>query len=168
MKEIHLTRGKIAIVDDIDYAYLSTFNWRAEKGHKGVFYARRDSVKSDKFSKSGISVKMHREILGLKPEDCRQGEHKNSDGLDNQRKNLRIATHSENQCNRKKRDKTNVKYKGVTLDKTPGRFRARIYRNGKEFYLGSFSTKEDAACAYDNAALVHHGEFAILNFRPEE
>lgn len=90
----------------------------------------------------------------------RRTDHKNRDGLDNRRENLREATDSLNNVNRRKMSKH--PYKGV-FRQTNGRWAARV-GSGSEFYLGTFDTIEEAAMAYDVAAKQRYGEFALLNF----
>lgn len=80
--------------------------------------------------------------------------------------NLREATRSQNNQNASKRSGWNSKYKGLRL--RDGRWQARINDNRKIISLGSFDTEEEAARAYDSAALVYHGQFAKLNFPMEE
>ena len=88
IKLIPLTQGKFAIVDAEDYDRLSQYKWQAEK-HKTTFYAKRKS----KYK----SIKMHREIL--KPSNGMICDHKNHNGLDNRRCNIRLCTHAQNQHN---------------------------------------------------------------------
>ncbi len=77
---------------------------------------------------------------------------------------MRLATHSQNCYNKKIRKKGTSKYRGVSLERKTGKWRAKIYFNGKYMNLGSFEIEEDAARAYDAAAKIYHGEFASLNF----
>jgi len=91
-------------------------------------------------------------------------DHINGNGLDNRRENLRICTNTENLRNRgKDRDNTSG-YKGVVIKKGEKKFRAQIRVNQKTIHLGSFSTPEEAARAYDDAAREYFGEFAWTNF----
>jgi hypothetical protein len=94
-------------------------------------------------------------------------DHRNGDGLDNHRDNLRIATRSQNACNRHNtKSKASCRFSGLFFDKRRGKWMSRIVVNGKIF-LGYFDSEIDAARAYDAAAKKYHGEFARLNF-PEE
>ena len=104
---------------------------------------------------------MHRFILG-----ARKGEivdHRNGDGLDNRRDNLRLCVGKENQGNRRLSKNNKSGYKGVCLDNRRGQWVATIYKNRKPIYLGSFNSAIDAANAYDNAAIGYFGDFALTN-----
>lgn len=153
--EIPLTQGKIALIDDEDWPLVAGFKWHARvKRDRRCAYAVS--------CRDGRRIHMHRVILDAPP--CAEVDHVNGDGLDNRRKNLRLATRSENQWN-KVLYKTNTSgYKGVFWDKNCSRFRAAIKVFGVRRYLGSFLTAADAARAYDAAARDLHGEFAGLNF----
>jgi len=162
-KEIELTKGKVAIVDDEDYERLSLYKWHITGGFYGKYYTVR---KSRCTGKRRDTIPMHREILGLSPDDPLQVDHINQDGLDNRKANLRLATAQQNRRNRPK-TKVNPGYKGVKLNKTSSKPRWYAMINlgrGEYKYLGSYDTPEEAARAYDNAARVHFGEFAYPNF----
>jgi len=149
MCEIPLTQGKVALVDDEDYAYLSQFKWQTRKAKNG-WYARRWT--SAKLGKRCI-VGMHTEVMRCAPSTL--VDHEDGDGLNNQRANLRFATTAQNALNQPARSRSG--YKGVRWAQDTGKWRAVIS-------LGSFATPEEAARVYDAAALIHHGEFARLNF----
>lgn len=153
-KEIPLTQGKVAIVDASDYDWLMQFKWHAQK-KSDKWYAGRAQGRN-------ISFLMHREIL-----DAPQGwlvDHKDGNGLNNTRNNIRLCTYAQNNFN-------TASYKGGSLYKGVHRFkrgwRAQIRKGGKQYSLGVYSTEEAAARAYDAAAKKMHGEFAYLNF-PED
>lgn len=151
MAEIPLTKGRVAIVDDIDYDTLSQFSWQYHSG--GYATTRHPISKKIEY--------MHRLIMS--PEEGMDVDHINRDRLDNRRSNLRVCTRKENLLNARGQNGTS-KYKGVSLK--PGRkkpWRARISLDGKQVILGDFLTEEEAAFAYDLAAKEHHGEFAFLN-----
>ena len=161
MKEIELTQGKVALVDDEDYEYLSQWNWFAAKQSR-AYYAKRT------INRPHPDVKrMHRVILEHHDVnlDGLEVDHINGDGLDNRKENLRVATHLENSRNRRKHQcKTNTHhpYKGITT-RDGKRWISRIRVGDVRVCLGRFSTPEDAAKAYDEAAEKYFGEFARPN-----
>lgn len=96
---------------------------------------------------------------------CRDGDvvdHINRNPLDNRLCNLRPATRSENAINRPKTARCKTGYKGVFLSKS-GTYSAAIRVNYTLYHLGTFITKEEAAEAYNKAALKYFGPFAYLN-----
>lgn len=159
MKRIKLTQGKYALVDDLDFEWLNQYKWCALKDTH-TFYVGRAVVPRPETGKKMIT--MHRMILGLGDPKilC---DHKDGNGLNNQRENLRIATSSENGMNRRKSKGCHSKYIGVTLHKRSGKWQAMIMKNKKSFYLGWFSLEKNAAKAYNEKAIELHGEFANLN-----
>src|SRR5258706_10064208 len=157
---IALTRNQNAIVDAEDFEWLNQFNWHARwcKTTKS-FYATR-AVAGPKNGPRQIGVHMHDEILG-----CRQGEeadHKNHDTLDNRRENLRKCTRFQNIRNGRIHKDNKSGFKGV--DWHEGKWRARITINYATKYIGAFDSPEEAALAYDCAAMEYFGRFALLNF----
>lgn len=157
MKEIPLTDGRIALVDDSDFECMNRFQWHAERG-RNTYYAVR-------YMESGGCLQMHRELLGLTCPRV-QGEHKNGNGLDNRRENLRVATNRQNQQGfQTLRLGKSSQFRGVT--KHRARWKAGIRVNGRLLYLGLFKHEMDAAKAYDCAARQHFGEFAAPNFSTE-
>jgi len=91
-------------------------------------------------------------------------DHRNGNGLDNRRQNLRQATHAQNLANQKLSSRNVSGYKGVSRNRNLDRWTATISPAGRSVYLGSFDTPQDAARAYDAAAVEHYAEFARLNF----
>lgn len=158
MKEIKLTRGFVALVDDEEFEYLNQFKWHAHKCGSNKIYAKR--MIRVKGIKGSLTVLMHRDIMEVVDQDNIILDHKDGNGLNNQKANLRIATPTQNRMNSRPHGK--IKYKGVYLNK--GKYMARIRLGNKPLiYLGRFSTPEDAARAYDKAAAELFGEFAHLN-----
>ena len=156
-KEIPLTQGKVAIVDDEDYERLKGYSWQYNR-KRG--YAQRIAEKNGKRA----AVYLHREIM--QPPPGMQVDHINGDKLDNRRNNLRIVTNQQNQYNSKSR-KGISKYKGVSWHKTAGKWRAYIGVDGKFKHLGLFTDEKEAALAYDRAARELFGEYAKTNFQKE-
>ena len=156
MKEIPLTKGLFALVDDEDFDRLNQWNWRAKKSRK-TFYADRH------FEKDGrrTYVHMHRLIVDAPLE--LEVDHKDGNGLNNQRYNLRICTQKQNRRNISVQKNNRLGYKGVHQE-SKGSFSARITVDKKLMWLGSYKNPIDAAKAYDLAATKHHGEFARTNF----
>lgn len=162
-RRIPLTRGKYAIVDAEDYPRLMKYKWYANKIGSNWYAVRSQRIHG---SKRQITIFMHRLILNA-PDDMLV-DHKNGNGLDNRKANLRLATYPQNNCNRRKCSGKCVSiYKGVYAKKRRSPWGARIKVDGKYIHLGSYKTEIEAAKAYDEAARKYHGEFARLNF-PEE
>lgn len=155
MKTIPLTQRKVAIVDDEDYEYLSQFKWHAEKVGN-TYYAGRKMVKEDG---KRTTTYLHNEIMQAKMVD-----HKNRDGLDNRKENLRICTHAQNMQNRKKNRNNTSGYIGVTWEKRDKKWSATIMVDKRKISLGHYSDPVEAAKAYDTAARTYHGEFSKTNF----
>lgn len=156
MRQIPCSGTDLAKVDDQDYEYLSQFNWCSHR-IKGLVYARRSGTVNGKRRR----ILMHREIL--KPADGVKIDHRDGDGLNNQRSNLRVASHAENMRNRRASSRNRTGFRGVSVLPT-GAFRAEISIDHKKVVLGQFDTAEEAARAYDAAAKEASGEFARLNF----
>jgi len=161
MKEIQLTQGKVAFVDD-DYESLSKHKWCADKGSY-AFYA----VRNCRCTLGGKrhSVRMHRQLMGT-PLGM-ETDHQDGNGLNNQRYNLRVCTKAENQYNQRCRTGSN-KFKGVSWYKQTNKWQAQIMIEGKNVSLGYFDSEIEAAKKYDEAALRLFGEFAFLNFKQKE
>lgn len=160
-KEIPLTQGQVAIVDDDVYESISRHCWQALWDGNCFYAARRVATRKGERR----VVMMHREIVNAP--DNLNVDHKNGNGLDNRRANLRICTQAQNTHNRRKNKQSMSIYKGVCWMGKIGKWMARIMVDGESIYLGVFSEQIDAARAYDNAARIHYGEFAWLNF-PED
>lgn len=156
MKQIKLLRGQVALVDDEDFEYLSKWKWRASKGVNTLYVISSDPPKNEK------TIRMHRIILGVTNPRVFI-DHIDHDGLNNQKSNLRICSAGENRRNSRPIIGLTSKYKGVSWDKSVGRWKAQLYINGVIHFLGTFEREQDAALAYNTAATLQYGEFGLLN-----
>jgi len=141
-------KNKYIFLDDKDFDLISKYKWQLAKGRK-TYYAIRTT------SNPKTTIRMHREILGLK-ETGEHVDHINGNGLDNTKKNLRICSRDENGRNR--RPNKGYKYKGV-IKSNGNKYVAKIKRE----YLGTYNTPEEAANIYNKYAKKYFGEFANLN-----
>lgn len=155
MKQIPLTQGKFAIVDDEDYDYLMQWKWQFTGGK----YASR--IHREKMGRGAYVERIIMHRLVNKTPDNLYTDHINGDKLDNRKKNLRSCTTSQNNTNRRAYGKSS-KYKGVCWCKIKKMWRAQI---GSGKTLGYRKNEIDAAKIYDRAASEKYGEFARINFQ---
>lgn len=153
MKNIQLSKGKVALVDDEDFDFLSQWRWHFSTG-----YAMRTSPRSE----GKKAILMHREIN--KTPQYMETDHINHDKLDNRKNNLRNATKSENAMNRKFYSGTTSIFKGVSKPRGRDKWQATIKINRQSLYLGQFDCEIEAAKRYDDAAEFYFGDFAKTNF----
>jgi len=158
-KEIPIAGGLVALVDDQDYELVSGYSWSVLSGRQtkyAVAYVRGSFPDCRR-------VLMHRLIMAAT--DGVGVDHKNRNGLDCQRGNLRLATESQNKANTEKQRTANGKattsaFKGVYWHRGGRKWLAQICVDGKRRYLGLFTSETDAAVAYNKAAIQAFGEFA--------
>ena len=154
MKKIIVNSPKYGIkeilVDDADYIKLSKYKWSVAIAHN-TFYAMRQ--KSPRM--------MHRLLMGTKDMSI-SIDHKDGNGLNNQRCNLRECTPSQNNANCRVHKNSLSKYLGVTH--SSGNRKKKFQATIKNIFIGRYISEEEAALAYDRAAKKYHGEFANLNF----
>lgn len=156
MKQVRLTKGLYAIVDDEDYERLNQHRWRCMVG-----YATRTKLSPRRGGKrKSVQLLMHRQILGLIAGDGVVVDHISGNTLDNRRENLRRGTQSQNMANRGPTKSNTSGLKGVSFDQSRGKWIAMIGINGKQKNLGRFMDRDDAAAAYQQAAISIFGEFA--------
>lgn len=157
MKTVKLSNGMEALVSDEDYERVAQYRWHAMPVNRGRVYAIH-TVNDGQHTRS---VYLHRFIMDAP--DGMMVDHRNGNGLDNQRDNLRIVTRSQNLHNRKP---VPGRYRGVV--KHNGRWLARISVGNKKRHLGTFATPEQAALAW-NRAIIDAGlaEYATLNQIPQ-
>lgn len=153
MKTVPLTGGGEFLVDDDDYAWVSERSWYAQGSYVYTWV-------------DGENIALHRLLVG-----AGEGEvvdHRDGDGRNNQRANLRRCSQSNNQHNRRKHCTSSSRFKGVSWNKQArrwvGHLEQRVDGKRLQFHLGSFDSEEAAARAYDAKALERFGEFARLNF----
>jgi len=155
-REIELTRGFKAIVDDEDYPRLAESEWYAIGSVSGPYAARDEAIVGRR-----QCIYMHRTIAGATPTDG--VDHVNGNGLDNRRSNLRLANQSQNMGNAQLSRANGSGFKGVTWDGARGRWQAKVMVKGRTIHLGRFDDRLQAAKAYDVAAEKCFGEFARTN-----
>ena len=131
------------------------------RSKRGAYFLR--CFYAHKRNEAGVNVSMHREIM--KPIKGYCVDHKDGDGLNNKRDNLRIVTIAENNYNKSKSRRTlSSQYKGVSIDKRTNKWRVIIYYKYRKIHLGMFDDEIEAAKAYDEAAKELYGKYAKLNF----
>lgn len=157
MKVILLNKGYTCLVDDSDYEYLNKFKWSVVKYKNGTY-----AVRCIWNNKKTVLILMHRQILNVTNRKILV-DHKDHNGLNNQKNNIRLCTNSQNQKNKKPRGTS--MYLGVSYSNIRMKWVAQININGKQKGLGRFDCEIDAAKKYDEYALLYHKEFANLNFK---
>jgi hypothetical protein len=157
--EVILTQGKVTIIDLDDWELIRARTW-------GTAYSRQSRTPYALTSvplRDGRWTKIYLHRFLLKPKPGVRVDHKNHDGLDNRRSNLRFATAAESARNTRSREGSSSKYKGVTWDKNRKKWNACIKLGPTTYMLGRFDSETKAALAYNKRAREEYGEFAYLN-----
>jgi len=152
-KLIPLTQGHFAIVDASDFEWLNQYKWHVKKD-KNKYYAESQ--------KNGKNIKMHR-LITCAPEHLFV-DHRDHNGLNNRRWNLRLCTRAENMHNQRPQQGGTSKYKGVCRNKRARKYVSQIGMNGTRKTIGYFDDEIEAAISYDLKAMELFGEFGYLNF----
>jgi len=156
MKQIPLTQGKHAIVDDDDFEEIGKFKWTIQRDGRHSYAYRRDYSGG-----TGVKVFLHRTIMKTPAGMC--VDHIDGDGLNNQKTNMRNCENRQNVRNQIPRENCTSIYKGVCWHKQMCQWAASINPNRTKKHLGLFNSEEAAARAYNAAAIRYFGEFARLN-----
>ena len=154
MKEIELPSGYILLIDDEDYHWIEEYSYIANK-HGYTFYAVRRFTYDNGYTRINY---LHRDILKL-PRYYPLVDHKDSNGLNNQKLNLRTVSYSQNLMKSKPYGES--QYRGVHWDYN--KWMVSITKDGIRKQVGRFNTQEEAALAYNQAATELFGEYARLN-----
>lgn len=149
---ITLTQGQETCVDSRDLIFVLPYRWCAHKEGR-TFYPVTNIPVNGKNS----TIAMHRILI---PVPGYEVDHKDRNGLNNQRKNLRVATHRQNSHNRGAQSRNKIGYKGVTWCSTKKKWVAHM-----SLFFGAFNSPRAAARAYDQGAKKLFGKFACLNFK---
>jgi hypothetical protein len=155
--EIVLNNGMITVVDDADYHLVNDRHWYAFVDKRGYIYARGKIKRDGKW----VAELMHRVIMSATPAVV--VDHEDGKTLRNLRHNLRCCSRGQNACNRHKVFGESI-YKGVWWNRQLEKWQAAVVKDRKRHHVGVFFDELEAAWAYDELAMVLHGEFARLNF----
>jgi len=164
VKEILLTQGKVALVDDDDFDRMNKYKWYASKDVKNNdWYARRNETiqRGSRKTFKQKTIRMHQEIFNFKYQLI---DHANHNGLDNRKCNLRACTYSENKKNSRQYKNNTSGFIGVSWHKIRRKWYAYVNKNGVRFSLGYFDDKIEAGKIVDKKSIELFGEFAVLNF----
>lgn len=158
MKRIKLTQNKYALVDDADFEWLDSFKWHADKS-RNTWYVKHSKHVVGTKNKCKI-IQMHRLIM--KPKGSSVVDHIDGNGLNNQRKNLRVCTTIQNSWNKRKALNNTSGYRGISFRKSRQTWLVRIMKNGKEVFNKNFKTIEEAIIECNKALEKNHENYAKL------
>lgn len=159
MKEIPLTQGQFALVDDDDFKELNQHKWYASlnTGTNSFYAVRSIGLKCGKW----VKLRMNRIVMSCDIDLCI--DHINHNTLDNRKLNLRIVTKSQNGMNQRRRNTNKSGITGVTWCDKRNKWRAHIVVDRKQKHLGRFTLKKDAINARVKAEDRYHGEYSYNN-----
>lgn len=150
--QVQISRGYFVTIDVDDYERVTQFKWTALPT-KWTVYARRSVKRNGRQH----SLYLHRFIMG--EPDGVEVDHRDCNGLNNSKSNLRLANDTQQNCNQRIQKKSFSGIKGVGWNRTRGKWQAYIGLGQKTKHLGFFNTKEEAAAARRSAATLLHGDF---------
>jgi hypothetical protein len=131
--------GKVAVIDDEDYPLIANYKWHASRS-RYVWYAKSNVRNNGKKT----TIQMHRVLLGLVPGDGVVVDHRDGDGLNNRKSNLRASTNAVNMQNKKH---VAAMSGSMGVHKFRHKWRVNVMRDGKRYEVGVFDTIEAAAKA---------------------
>lgn len=145
---------KSCLIDDCDAEEIVKHVWSIVPNRMTFYAMTRVKVRHGKYR----NVRMHRMIMNI------NGfiDHRDGNGLNNKRSNLRESTTQQNNFNVGITKRNKSGYKGV-YKSSYNTYIACIRKSGKLYHGGTFKTPEEAALKYNDLAIIHHGEFARLN-----
>ena len=149
--------GHSVMIDDQDYLHVNQFTWHITKRKHTYYVFRYVKISTSKYT----ILLLHRDLMGCTKGDGKLIDHKDRNGLNCQRSNLRFCTRSQNRANSV--SSGGSKFKGVSWKKSKGLWRTALQFNGKHIHVGYFDNEIDAAKAYNAEAVKYHKEFTCLN-----
>lgn len=164
MKSIELSGGQIALIDDCDFDAISRYRWFSISGRHTSYAAT--SIRG-LGKRGGTIIRMHRLIMGVCWQHRVGVDHKDGNGLNNQRHNLRICDTSTNLHGVMRGPRGTSQYRGVSWSKSAKRWEVRLSVRGKRIVIGYYESETEAASAYDAAKLHLIGPDCQLSGLPE-
>lgn len=162
IRNITTSKGSFNVImdDEIATRIFDRWQWHPIIDRRGIVYFQS----TRRVNSEGSELLLHREVYKyFHPEENIEGfhiDHINANWSDNRRENLRKATSSQNQMNRRLNANSKSGHKGISWDKEKGKWRARASINGIEKHLGFFLLKEEAIGVYCRYIMEKHKEFA--------
>jgi hypothetical protein len=161
------------IIDTEDWNRVKDYKWALYSGSGGVYPYAQTNIPDARFRwrmgtdgyrrRRNNPLCLHHLIMG-KPQKGKVTDHRNHNGLDNRKANLKEVTYAQNNQNTRPRKNSTSQYKGVDrMKRYKGKWRAQILHEGKKSHLGLFMCEKEAALAYNKKALELWGEHALLN-----